>query len=241
MPPPKTMEGGKDVYPQDTALDLANLLLLTGLEPPYILMGHSFGGIPARCFLHLNPADTVGMILLDCATELMLTLAPHLPPPELESMCTNIDYEAITHLREQCGMSQGQWNYAIEAQGRTVAAAQREANHAGATQLAHEHQFENQVMGGTPLTVLKFHATHDYQLMYDAAIANGDGTDEERHVVRGYLETFGLYHEQLQRAQCSLSTNFEYRYYPSIGHDAPIRRPSLIVEEVKRLLVRIKA
>lgn len=241
LPPSKSPNGEKDILAQDTAKDFAELLSLTQLKPPYILMGHSFGGIPARCFLSFNPSNIVGSVLLDCATELMMAMHKRLPPLELEAVVKNVDYEAITHLCEESGMTQEQWDYAIEAQGRTNENFGREYTHAGADLLAQEHQFEKQIMGTAPLTVLKFHATHDIQVQYDASVANGDGTEEERRIVRDYIERFGLYHDQIQRAQCRLSKNTEFRYYGDIGHDLPIRRPGIVVEEVRKLLERIKA
>lgn len=96
-------------------------------------------------------------------------------------------------------------------------------------------------MGTAPLTVLRFHATRDYQVTYDAGVANGDGTEEERRVVREYIESFGLNHDQITRAQCRLSKNVEFRYYGDCGHDLPFRRPDVVVEEVKKLLERVKA
>ncbi|KAH3941951.1 hypothetical protein HBI56_063240 [Parastagonospora nodorum] len=241
LPPPKSLGGEKDILAQDTAEDLKNLLSLTQLNPPYVLMGHSFGGIPARCFLSLTPSNIAGMVLLDCATELMMAMHKRLPPLELEAVTRNVDYEAITHLREESGMTQEQWDYAVEAQGRTNESFGREDTHAGADKLAQERQFEKQIMGTTPLTVLRFHATHDCQVLYDAGVANGDGTEEERRVVRDFIERFGLYHDQIERAQCQLSKNAEFRYYGDFGHDLPIRRPGIVVEEVKKLLDRIKA
>jgi len=241
LPPPKSPDREKDILAQDTAEHLAVLLSLTQLEPPYIPVGHSFGGIPARCFLSLDPSNVAGMILLDCATELMMAMHKRLPPLELGAVAKNVDYEAITHLREESGMTREQWNYAMEAQGRTSENFGREDTHASADVLAQEHQFEKQIMGTAPLTVLRFHATHDYQVLYDAGVANGDGTEEERRIVRDYIERFGVYHDQIERAQCRLSKNTEFRYYGDVGHDLPYRRPGIVVEEVKKLLERIKS
>jgi pimeloyl-ACP methyl ester carboxylesterase len=241
LPPPKSPEGGKDILAQDTARDLFELLSITDLGPPYVLMGHCYGGIPARCFLSLNPSMVVGMILLDTATEVLLAMHKRLPPYEFEAVAHNVDYDEITHLKEECGMTDEQWDYAMEAQARTMESFGREDTHTSATKLAHEHQFENRVLGSTPLTVLEFHATRDYQVRYDAGVEHGDGTDEQRRVVRDYIESFDLFHDQIIRAQSRMSWNVEFTYYGDCGHDLPIRRPGIVVEEVKNLLKRIKA
>ena len=37
------------------------------MPPPYILVGHSFGGLTARLFLHRHPEEVAGLVLLDPA------------------------------------------------------------------------------------------------------------------------------------------------------------------------------
>ena len=45
--------------------ELAMLLKNAGLPPPYILVGHSFGGLLVRAFAYLHPGDVAGMVLVD--------------------------------------------------------------------------------------------------------------------------------------------------------------------------------
>ena len=45
--------------------ELSSLLANAGISPPYILVGHSFGGLLVRAFAHLRPADVVGLVLVD--------------------------------------------------------------------------------------------------------------------------------------------------------------------------------
>jgi pimeloyl-ACP methyl ester carboxylesterase len=47
--------------------ELRALLARGGIPPPYILVGHSFGGLTARLFLHQHPEDVAGLVLLDPA------------------------------------------------------------------------------------------------------------------------------------------------------------------------------
>lgn len=88
--------------------------------------------------------------------------------------------------------------------------------------------------------MLRFHATHDYQVLYDAGIEIGDGTDEERQVVREFSEKSRMFHEQIERAQCGLLSNVEYKFTGERGHDAPLRTPEIVVEKVRKLVNRVK-
>ena len=47
--------------------ELRALLAAAAVPPPYILVGHSFGGLTARLFLQRFPQDVAGLVLLDPA------------------------------------------------------------------------------------------------------------------------------------------------------------------------------
>lgn len=48
-----------------TVADLEGLLNAAGVQGPYVLVGHSIGGLYVRAFAQANPDDVVGMVLLD--------------------------------------------------------------------------------------------------------------------------------------------------------------------------------
>lgn len=54
---------------RDLVEELSELLLVLDLEPPYILVGHSFGGLVARLYASLYPQFISGIVLVDAAPE----------------------------------------------------------------------------------------------------------------------------------------------------------------------------
>ena len=45
--------------------ELTEILKMAKKEPPYILVGHSFGGLNMQLFARTNPKDVVGLVLID--------------------------------------------------------------------------------------------------------------------------------------------------------------------------------
>jgi len=45
--------------------ELTKILKIAKKEPPYILVGHSFGGLNMQLFARTNPKDVVGLVLID--------------------------------------------------------------------------------------------------------------------------------------------------------------------------------
>lgn len=57
------------IQPEDVAKNLHALLNNAGIAPPFVLVGHSRGGIYVRAFYHQFPEETQGIILVDSTHE----------------------------------------------------------------------------------------------------------------------------------------------------------------------------
>jgi pimeloyl-ACP methyl ester carboxylesterase len=65
----------------DIASDLHTLLHAAGIAPPYLLVGHSFGGYTIRVFASRYRRETAGLVLVDSASEHEGEIEP---PPSLQ-------------------------------------------------------------------------------------------------------------------------------------------------------------
>ena len=61
--------GPKPRSAKTIATELHAALQKAGVKPPYVLVGHSFGGIYARVFADMYPQDVIGMVLIDSSQE----------------------------------------------------------------------------------------------------------------------------------------------------------------------------
>ncbi len=62
--PPRRTEDSANI-----ADDLHRLLRAAGIPPPYVIVAHSYGGLPARDFARRYPGEVVGMVLVDTTSE----------------------------------------------------------------------------------------------------------------------------------------------------------------------------
>jgi pimeloyl-ACP methyl ester carboxylesterase len=56
--------------------DLHTLLERSGVNPPYVLVGHSLGGLLMRLYAHEHPDQVVGMVLVDSSHEEQMLRTP---------------------------------------------------------------------------------------------------------------------------------------------------------------------
>ena len=67
--------------PKDALSDMRRLLAAANVQPPYVLLGASFGGLLANLYANSYPDEVVGMVLLDSPFPDTLSLE-HLVKPE---------------------------------------------------------------------------------------------------------------------------------------------------------------
>jgi pimeloyl-ACP methyl ester carboxylesterase len=72
----------EEINPKQVAKMLHTLLENGGEKPPYLMVGHSFGGVIVRTFTAEYPDEVVGMVLVDSSHENQFQQSP----PEIEEI-----------------------------------------------------------------------------------------------------------------------------------------------------------
>lgn len=72
---------------REEVADLRRLLDRLDIRPPYVLVGHSYGGVLARVFAQLHPTETAGLVLVDTlgpdGRRRLLAIWPESQAPEI--------------------------------------------------------------------------------------------------------------------------------------------------------------
>ena len=97
-------------------------------------------------------------------------------------------------------------------------------------------QGENQVLGNRPVSVLAANNAMDLQIRYDAGVAVGNGTEEERAQYRVLIDRMSKEDIDHQKEQLKLSSVGRYTFTETNGHNVQMTDPQLIVDEIRWVL-----
>jgi pimeloyl-ACP methyl ester carboxylesterase len=242
-----------------SAKDLDDVLGAVGVVPPYILVAHSYGAIVAREFFALRDSidhlgasgrsqgrSIAGMVLAEGANELVYQVFHDgFPHRSLAKIFGDLDFDEITHLKEESGMTDDEWDKSMKMTERTLERGANPHNEdylGSGIAIAKKRQLDlpmgrdKPIMGDIPLSVLRCHFARDLQIMYDSGVAKGNGTEKEREEAREFIQRWEFFDDQVRGLHLRLSANTDYRVMKDYGHDVVIRRPEIVVDQVQWVL-----
>ncbi|KAF3482848.1 alpha/beta hydrolase fold protein [Arthroderma uncinatum] len=216
------------------ATELHALLKNAQIEPPLVLVGHSYGGIVAREYFHLYPGDVAGMVLPDAATERMSEYF-RVPDPNINAVMGTLKYSQITGLRDDSKLSREEWRTRAADISRGVIATQAEAAAfiEVCETLGEKDQYKICAMGDRPLSVIRCNSARDYQRIYEKGVEAGNGTEEQQCAFRQLLDRWDDIDRSLKEDQLQLSSNSRLVHVPDGGHHVHLIRPDIVAEEIQ--------
>ena len=226
--------------------ELSRLLTTAALPPPYLLVGHSWGGMLAREFLAARgPGEICGMVLVDAVQERMLFET--WPDPSISAVTTGLDYMEVVGLTRDYQLTESEWAelMAEEASPHHARQAVRELPYLQRSRvvLAKKQQLRPglDLLQGKPLSVLRGNSQRDQQRMYDRGVALGLGTEAQREIFRDYLKIWDSSEEEFQRELLNLSSNARFSTTARSGHNIQITEPERVAEEIRWVMQRTVA
>jgi alpha/beta hydrolase fold len=219
--------------------DLTDLLERAGIEPPWVLVGHSYGGTLVRKFAVVHgPQKVVGLVLVDAAANRMALPADW---PSLLGRKSYWDVVGLEEGRKQC-LNSKEWEQVKkdEEMNGPVASLESEWQESSARSV-NEEVNGKQVLGNQPVCVVFCDTTVDFEKIHRHAVATGAGIEETRQALGKRLEDMSEIEERGQRIHLRLSTNS--RFVRAEGdartHNVHMIRPEVVVDAVKWVLAQL--
>lgn len=210
------------------AQELHTLLANAGIPAPYVLVGHSFGGVVIRQFARRYPREVAGMVLVDSAHEeqfkrfpkpMIAMLSKMLPMMKLMKL---FFAAGIPALRVSSMALDKRVPQPIAEIDRAIRAAN--ARHFAAQLREFEVIVGNQnppveTLGEIPLLVLSHGIPQPMPNFSDEINAE-----------------YEVIWQELQRDQAALSSNSQHIIAERSGHDIQLEQPELVITAVQQIL-----
>ena len=232
----------------DAAAELDLLLKTAEIKPPYVIVAHSWGGLTSREFLHLRPNDVAGIIFVDANQEKHFYYRQE-PLPEIGVYFAPFQlaiHEGTDYVKDILGRDQklpaAEWervnsDRAIPLHEATSAAEFRAWKDDGPI-LAAKKQFETQPLGNCPVCVLRADSAVEHQREYDAGVAIGNGTEEERAACRDLIAHWDDQDIPTQQEMLKLSSVGRFSTVPNSLHCIHMSHPEAVAEGIQWVLDR---
>ncbi len=216
-------------YPRTNELmaeELHALLTNAGVKSPYILVGHSFGGITMRVFALMYPDEVTGMVLVDSAHENQIARLPFLQDAteQLVSQFRTLSFLSTSGLMALSPATIPNRGFPDEAYQQYQAV------------LATTDYFENAIAESTSFYFAASSSKPSNLGDVSLIVLSHGLTDMTSGVGSEYQEAFEHEWSKMQLELVGLSSNSRQVIAGQSGHYIQLDQPELVVEAVLELL-----
>lgn len=220
------------------ASDIHELCNVAEIPPPYILVGHSYGGMLVRQCLADWPPDLIkGMVLIDAAPTVLA-----LPSSWSSLLGPNDTYWQVVGLDTNHTMPSEEYeriktDTATNEGPESIAAYEQRSQDEASSRLLKRLKAHHVPLGSRPLSVIFCDESTDFSKILEHGIRNNHGTFEAREDLRKRLGDMSAIEEAAQRSLLELSSNshFVRMVGKAKTHNAHLVDPHVIVDEIRKV------
>ncbi|KAG4416782.1 hypothetical protein IFR04_010111 [Cadophora malorum] len=223
--------------------ELEQLLAVTRIGPPYLIVAHSWGGVLARQFIAQSALNHIsGLVLVDANHERTLQVLDwRVFMDWIKAGGVNFGLALKTEERHQLPSKEWSAYQQDAARPEHIEQSKREyAEYALSFQLLASNDILHRaepLLGASPIGILVGTNGRDLNMLFSAAISQGHGTPDEVAYFRKWVAEFGDIDFKLQSESTELSTNFTVIQGPeNSGHDVHVTEPAAVAELVKSIM-----
>lgn len=220
------------------AEELTRLLDVAKIHPPWVLVGHSYGGNLVREVLTRHGSGKVkGLVIFDSGAE----RSPL--PPNWTTLLGNATYQEVVGLEKNRVLSDAEWELVNGDDRKNGETAELEGNiqKEGVDEL-NKRIAGKQLLRDGRLSVIFGNEAEDFRKILEWGVKEGNGTEEARAALSKRLEDMSEVDEASEKAHLTLSTNSRFirAEGKAMTHNLQMIAPELIAREVRWVLSGIE-
>ncbi|OBT39053.1 hypothetical protein VE00_10876 [Pseudogymnoascus sp. WSF 3629] len=232
---------------ENVALELSLLIEKAPISNPLILVGHSWAGVLSHEYIALKGTDQIaGLVLVDANHE-TAPLVMDVNDPILGTVSAGVEAYSAWGVEAEHKLTPEEWN-AFKAAESTEKFKQIEAkeefeNYLPSFETLRKKELSKKqpLVGDKPVYVIGGIRSRDWNGLYKAGVAKGNGTEEQRSHVRELIRTVDAKNEGLMKEFLKLSTKSELVFATESGHFVQMTQPEIVVDGVKWVLDNLPA
>lgn len=227
--------GSRDIATLVTELN--QMLQATGATPPYVLVGHSYGGLIVRAYAYTYPEDVAGLVLVDAAHEDQFEIYPE----EYAAKAENIGQQ-MASLRLVYRLVTGSGVPAL------LGAATKDVSQHLPTELGEAREAatlidsSHSVAATDEMTALPSSLDHVKQIRAPLGdipvIILTHGRLIDAGVPEGLEEEVEAAWQAMQTNLLEISTDSSLTIAEQSGHNIHVEQPELVIEAIREVLGR---
>lgn len=218
--------------------ELRALLTAADIRPPWLLVGHSYGGWLVMEFLRVFGAqDVAGMVLVDC---------PKVPtefPQGWDALMDGSDYHTIVGLEANRCVSDAEWTQLRRDNHANEGMEQEEARYMDECRSLVDTHMERHpcLLGDRPLSVIFTNEGIDFEKIYDYGVERGNATDRVRKEMRELLDGWEEINLDGQTQHLNLSSRARMAKAEGIArtHNLQYVKPEVVTAEIRWVMDQI--
>ncbi|PVH85184.1 alpha/beta-hydrolase [Cadophora sp. DSE1049] len=223
--------------------ELEQLLVVTRIVTPYLIVAHSWGGVLARQFIATSALNYFsGLVLVDANHERTLQVLDWRVFMDWVKV-GGVNFALALNIEKRHQMLPVEWNeYQQDAArpGHIEQSKKEYAEYALSFRLLASDDIlhrKEPLLGVNPVGILVGTNGRDLNMLYNAAISQGYGTPDEVAYFQKWVMEFGDIDFKLQSEATKLSTNYTVILGPeNSGHDVHVTEPAAVAELVKSIM-----
>lgn len=235
-----------DPTPASIATDLRSLLEATEIRPPYVLVGHSYGGVLVRqCALDWPRGWVQGLVIVDSAA-----VRNRVYDGWTEMLGPDGKYETVVGLEAERVLSDDEWATAQDRDKQNEGIAAREMQSALSQAAVLRSRLQNlegegraePLLGDAKVSSICCQESVDFRKVYDWGVERGYGSEAVREGFLASIKAMAEGDERMMREHLELSRRG--RFVLAKGrqrtHNVIMVDPVFVVKEVEWVISEVR-